>query len=232
MVVSTMFPSDQSASGVKVLDMKQECPTYLKTIGKSKALAATLSVTESEDDLDNNDDEEILNAFTATVNPIEGIVDEVDEEEDVVVSKFKKIDEQNDIHTAYAKLYKISEKHEKLYRLASKKLSDVELNREEFSNKIVEANQTIGALRTIPWLKRPRSLKQNCHMLELNWGGLLVQSLMKCLAFRSLRLIEPAWGMISLLLILLLLALLCMSHLLIMLILRTMITKLIQLVRT
>ena len=50
--------------------MKQECPTYLKTIGKSKALAATLSVTESEDDLDNNDDEEILNAFTATVNPI------------------------------------------------------------------------------------------------------------------------------------------------------------------
>ena len=148
------------------------------------------------------------------------------------MSKFKKIDEQNDIHTAYAKLYKISEKHEKLYRLASKKLSDVELNREELSNKVDEANQTIGALRTIPWLKRPRSLKQNCHMLELNWGGLLVQSLMKCLAFRSLPLIEPAWGMISLLLILLLLALLCMSHLLIMLILRTMITKLIQLVRT
>ena len=30
--------------------MKQEYPTYLKTIGKSKALAATLSDTESEDD--------------------------------------------------------------------------------------------------------------------------------------------------------------------------------------
>ena len=27
--------------------MKQECPTYLKSIGKSKALAATLSDTES-----------------------------------------------------------------------------------------------------------------------------------------------------------------------------------------
>ena len=59
--------------------MKQECPTYLKTIGKSKALAATLSDTEPEDDLDNCD-EGILNAFTATVNPIEGIVEEVDEE--------------------------------------------------------------------------------------------------------------------------------------------------------
>ena len=48
--------------------MKQECPTYLKTIGKSKALAATLSDTEPEDDSDNEVDE-ILNAFTATVNP-------------------------------------------------------------------------------------------------------------------------------------------------------------------
>ena len=53
--------------------MKQECPIYLKTIGKSKALAATLSDTKSEDDSDNEDDG-ILNAFTATVNPIEGIV--------------------------------------------------------------------------------------------------------------------------------------------------------------
>ena len=52
---------------------------------------------------------------------------EVDEEEDLVESKFKKIDEQDDIHTAYAKLDKVFEKHEKLYRLAIKKLSDVEI---------------------------------------------------------------------------------------------------------
>ena len=106
--------------------MKQECPTYLKTIRKSKALAATLSDTEPEDDLDNEDDG-ILNAFTATVNPTEGIFEEVDEEEDLVESKFEKMDKQDDIHTAYAKLYKVSEKQEKLYRLATKKLSDVEL---------------------------------------------------------------------------------------------------------
>ena len=42
-------------------------------------------------------------------------------------SKFEKIDEQDDIHTAYAKLYKVLEKHEKMYRLATKKLSDVDL---------------------------------------------------------------------------------------------------------
>ena len=52
--------------------MKQECPTYLKTIGKSKAFAATLSDTEPEDDSDDNDDEGILNVFIATVDPIDG----------------------------------------------------------------------------------------------------------------------------------------------------------------
>ena len=125
--------------------MKQECPIYLKTIRKSKALTATLSDTELEDDSDNEDDG-ILNTF-ATVNPIEGIVEDVDEEEEFVESKFEKMDEQDDIHTAYAKLYKVSEKHEKLYRLATKKLSDVELKWEKIFTKFDEANQTIGALR-------------------------------------------------------------------------------------
>ena len=77
--------------------MKQKCPTYLKTIGKSKAFASTLSDIEPEDELDNNDDEGILNAFTAIVNPIEGIVEEVDEKEDLVESKFEKTDDQDDI---------------------------------------------------------------------------------------------------------------------------------------
>ena len=72
--------------------MKQKCLTYLKTIGKSKALAATLSDTEPEDDSKNNDDE-ILNASTATVNPTKGIVKDVDKEEDLVESKFEKMDE-------------------------------------------------------------------------------------------------------------------------------------------
>ena len=62
-------------------------------------------------------------------------------------SKFKKLDDQDDIHTAYEKLYKLSEKHEKIYRLTTKKLSDVELDREELSTKFDETNQTIGVLR-------------------------------------------------------------------------------------
>ena len=126
--------------------MKHECPTYLKSIGKSKALAATLSDTEPEEDSDNKDDG-ILNAFSASIDPTEGIVEDVDEEEELVESKFENMDDQDDIHTTYEKLYKVSEKYEKLYRLATKKLSDVELDREELSTKFDEANQTIGALR-------------------------------------------------------------------------------------
>ena len=126
--------------------MKHECPTYLKSIGKSKALAATLSDTELEDDSDNEDDG-ILNTFTATINPTNGIVEDVVEEKELMESKFEKMNDQYDIHTTYEKLYKLSEKHEKLYRLTTKKLSDVEFNREELSTKFDEANQTIGALR-------------------------------------------------------------------------------------
>ena len=72
--------------------MKQECPTYLKSIGKNRAFATTLSDTKPEDDSE-DEDNGILNAFTATVNPTEGIVEDVDEEEELVESKFEKMDE-------------------------------------------------------------------------------------------------------------------------------------------
>ena len=62
--------------------MKQECPMYLKLIGKSKVLAATFSDTEPEIELDDSDDKEILNAFTATIDPAKGVTNTVDEEED------------------------------------------------------------------------------------------------------------------------------------------------------
>ena len=47
---------------------------------------------EPEDDFDNEDDG-ILNAFTATVNLTKEIVEDVDKEEELVESKFEKMDE-------------------------------------------------------------------------------------------------------------------------------------------
>ena len=72
--------------------MKQECPTYLESVGKCKALAATLSDTELEIESDDSDDEGILNAFTTIVDPIEEVIETVDDEEDLVDSKFEKMD--------------------------------------------------------------------------------------------------------------------------------------------
>ena len=71
----------------------------------------------------------------------------MDEVEELVESKFEKMDKQDDIYIAYAKLYKVSKKHEKLYRLTTKKFSDVELELDKILTKFNEANQTIGALK-------------------------------------------------------------------------------------
>ena len=62
-------------------------------------------------------------------------------------SKFEEMDDKNDIYIAYSKLYKNSEKHEKLYRLATRKLSEVELEWKELFTKVDEANQAIRALQ-------------------------------------------------------------------------------------
>ena len=53
--------------------MKQECPTYLKSIGKSKVLATTLSDLELEADSNESDQEGIVSAFTITFESTDGI---------------------------------------------------------------------------------------------------------------------------------------------------------------
>ena len=80
--------------------MKQECPRYLKSIGKSKALVATLSDMKLEANSDESDQDGIMSAFTATVQSSEEVVDLIDEEEELIESKFEKMDDQDDIHTA------------------------------------------------------------------------------------------------------------------------------------
>ena len=91
-MVNTLFPQDLSALGVKASVTWNKSVLYLKSIGKSKALAATLSDTELKDYSDNEEDR-ILNVFTATVNHTDGIVEDMDEEEELVESKFEKMDD-------------------------------------------------------------------------------------------------------------------------------------------
>ena len=137
-----------------------------RALGRARPLTAILSETEPEDDSDNEDDG-ILNAFTTTVNPTNGIVEDVVEEEELVESKFEEMNDQDDIHTAYEKLYKLFEKHEKLYRLTTKKLSDVKLDHEELSIKFDEANKTIGALRFEKNFLTEKSKKLEAELVQV-----------------------------------------------------------------
>ena len=133
-----------------------------------------------------------------------------------MVSKFEKMDEHDDIHTTYAKLYKLSEKYEKLYRLATKKMSDVKLNQRELSTKVDEANQTIEALRFKNNFLAEKSKKLEAELFQVRaqLERTSMQSSVRCLAFRKLLLTKSVWSMISLLLILPHLVQLCLSHLL------------------
>ena len=126
--------------------MKQECLTYLKSVGKIKALAITLSDTELEVDSEDSNQEGIVSAFTVTIDSSKESEELDDEEEDLMESKFEEMDEKDDIHTTYSKFYKNSEKHQKLYKLATRKLSEVGLEWEELSTKVDDANQIIRAL--------------------------------------------------------------------------------------
>ena len=84
--------------------MKQECSIYLKSIGKSKALVTTLSDIEVEANSNDSDQDGVMSAFTATVESPEEVVELIDEEEELMKLEFKKMDEQDDIHTTYSKL--------------------------------------------------------------------------------------------------------------------------------
>ena len=88
--------------------MNQECPIYLKLVRKSNAIAATLSDTKLEADSNESDKDGIVSAFTAIVESSKEVVDLIDEEEKLIESKFKKMDDWDDIHTTYIKLYKVS----------------------------------------------------------------------------------------------------------------------------
>ena len=199
----------------------------LRALGIARALAATFSDTEPEND-SNNEDDRILNAFTAFVDPIEGIVEDVDKEEDLVDSKFKKMDDQDDIHTAYEKLYKLSEKHEKLYRLATKKLSDVELDHEEIFTKFDEANQIIGALRfeTNFLAEKIKKLEAELFQVRAQLERTSSAKFDEMLSIQKSASDRTGLGYDSLPLILLLLVLLFLFLLAIMLKLRTIILKL------
>ena len=139
------------------------------------------------------------------------------------------MDHQDDIHTAYEKLYKLSQKHEKLYRLTTKRLSDVELDHEELSTKFDEANQTIEALRFENNFLAKKTKKLEAELLKFRAQLERTSSakLDEMLSLQKSTSDRIGLGMVSLPLILFLLVLLFLFLLAIMLKLKTIMLKLI-----
>ena len=83
------------------------------------------------------------------------------------------------------------EKHEKLYRLTTKKLSDVELDREELFTKFDEANQTIGVLRFENIFLAEKTKKLEAELFQVRTQLERTSSVkMRCSVFRNLLMIE------------------------------------------
>ena len=102
--------------------------------------------------------------FTATIESPKESKELVEGEEKLMESKFEKMNEEDDIHTAYLKFYKNTAKHGKLYRLVTRKLREVELEQKELSTKVDEANQSTEALRFVNnfLVRKPRNWMQSC----------------------------------------------------------------------
>ena len=106
-----------------------------------------MSDTKPESDSDDIGQVEKSMAFTAIIELVNDTKEAISEDEELDESNFKKLDDNDDIQIAYSTVYKNSKKYEKLYRLAMKKLSKVEIKTENLSTKVDKGNQTIGTLR-------------------------------------------------------------------------------------
>lgn len=79
-------------------------------------------------------------AFIATIELVNATEKAISEDEELDESNFKKLDDNDDIQIAYSTLYKNSKRYEKFYRLAMKKLSKVEIKRDNLSTKVDKGN--------------------------------------------------------------------------------------------
>ena len=77
-------------------------------------------------------------AFTATIYSFKESNELIDKKEDLIELKFKKTDEKRWHQNCLCKAYKNSEKYEKLYRLATRKSGDLELDGKNSPPKLMK----------------------------------------------------------------------------------------------
>ena len=119
--------------------MKSECPTYLKS--KGKTMAVTLSDGEVSDDESECDEDGNFIAFTATAVINESIFAEKNPSDG-------KLSEDADLQEAYNKLRKVATKDAMNVELDLKKIESLKLDKKNLLVKLFDANELLNNVKT------------------------------------------------------------------------------------
>ena len=119
--------------------MKFECPTYLKS--KGKTMAITLSDGEVSDDESECDDDGNFIAFNATVVVNESISAEENPSDG-------ELSEDADFQEAYNKFCKITANDAMNVELCLKKIKSLELDKKDLLVKLFDANELLNNVKT------------------------------------------------------------------------------------
>ena len=111
--------------------MKSECPTYLKSTGKS--MAVTLSDDEVSDDESGCDEDGNFIAFTTTAIVNESVSAEENPSD-------RELSEDVDLQETYNKLCKVAAKDAMNVELGLKKIASLELEKKNLLVKLFDAN--------------------------------------------------------------------------------------------
>ena len=123
----------------RVWPHESECPTYLKS--KGKTMAITLSDGEVSDDESECDEDGNFITFTTTVVVSESI----SAEENLADGE---LSEDIDLQEAYNKLCKVAAKDAMNVELGLKKIESLELDKKNLLVKLFDANELLNNVKT------------------------------------------------------------------------------------
>ena len=119
--------------------MKSECPTFLRS--KGKTMAITLSDDEISDNEFGSDEDRNFIAFTATAVVDESVAVEENPSDG-------ELSEDADLQEAYNKLYKVAAKDAMNVNLGLQKIASLELDKKNLLLKLFDANELLDKVKS------------------------------------------------------------------------------------
>ena len=165
---------DKQCFGCQGYDhVKSECPTFLRSNGKTMAI--TLSDDEVSDHEFGSDEDGNFIAFTATV-----VVDEIVAADGN--SSDGELSESADLQESYNKLCKVAAKDAMNVDLDLQKFDSLELDKKDLLLKLFDANELLDKVKTenMLLLDKVKNLQLELSVAREQIIGLLVPNLNTC----------------------------------------------------